>query len=63
MDDKISFTIKLMLLRTIKTARLHWSGRMKNDGWRVRVGFPTPSDFKGVGKPTVDAQLSVERCK
>ena len=49
--------MKLMLLMTIKTARLHRRGRTKNDSWRVPVGFPTPSDHKGVGKSTADAQL------
>jgi hypothetical protein len=52
MEDKISFTMKIMLLMTIKTARLHTPGGMKHHGWRVPVGFCTPSDYKGVGKPT-----------
>ena len=46
--------MKLMLLMT---AWLHRCGGMKNDSWRVPVGFPTPSDYRGVGKLTVDAQL------
>ena len=29
----------------------------ENDGWRVPIGFLTPSDHRGVGKPTVDTQL------
>ena len=57
MDDKISFTMKLMLLMTIKTARLQPPGRMINDSWRVPVGFLTPSDHKGARKLTVDAQM------
>ena len=57
MDDKISFTMKLMLLMTIKTARLQPPGGMRNDSWRVPVGFPTPSDHKGAGKPTVDLHI------
>ena len=57
MDDKISFTMKLFLLMTIKTAQLHRRGGMKNDSLRVTVSFPTPSDYKGAGKPTVDAHL------
>ena len=57
MDDKISFTMKLMLLMTIKTARLQPPGGMRNDSWRVPVDFPASSDYKGAGKPTVDAQM------
>ena len=57
MDDNISFTVKLMLLVTIKTARLQPPVRMRNDSWRVPVGFLTPSDYKGAGKPTVDSQM------
>ena len=57
MDNKISFTMKLMLLVTVKTARLQSPGGMINDSWRVTVGFPAPSDYKGAGKPTVDAQM------
>ena len=57
MDDKISFTMKLMLLMTIKTARLHRRGGTKNDSWRVPVGFLIPSNYRGVGNLTVDAQL------
>ena len=38
--------MKLMLLMTIKTTRLHRRGGMKNDSWRVTVGFPTPSDHR-----------------
>ena len=57
MDDKMSFTLKLMLLMTIKMARLQPSGWMRNDSWGVAVGFPASSDYKGAGKLTVDAQL------
>ena len=57
MDDQICFTMKLMFLMTIQTAPLHTPGGMKNHGCRVPVGFPTPSDYRGVGKPTVDVQL------
>ena len=57
MDDKISFTMKLMLLMTIKTARLQPPRGMRNDSCRVPVGFLTLSDYKGVRKPTVDAQM------
>ena len=46
-----------MLLMTIKMTRLHWRGEMKNDCWRLLVGFPTPSDYNSVGNLTVDAQL------
>ena len=49
--------MKLMLLMTTKTARLQPPGGMRNDSWRVPVGFPTPSDYKGAGKPTVDSQM------
>lgn len=57
MGDKISFTMKLMLLRTMKTAQLHRRGEMKNHVWRVPVDFHTPPDYKGVRHPTVDVQL------
>ena len=57
MDDKISFTAKLMLVVTIKMARLHTPGGMKIDSLRVPVGFPTPSDYKVVGKSTMNAQV------
>ena len=57
MDDKISFTMKLMLLMSIKTARLQPPGRIGNDSWRVPVGFLTPSDYKGARKPTVDLHI------
>ena len=40
--------MKLMLLMTIKTARLQPPGGMRNDSWRVPIGFLTPSDYKGV---------------
>ena len=59
MDDKISFTVKLMLLMTIKTARLQPPGGMRNDSWRVPVGFLTSSNHKGVGNSTMNAQLRV----
>ena len=49
--------MELMLLMTIKTARLHQRWGMRNDSLSVPVGFPAPSDYKGVGKLTVDAQL------
>ena len=49
--------MKLMLWRTIKTARLHSPGGMKNHGWRVPVGFPQPHDYEDWGKPTGDTQL------
>ena len=57
MDDKTSFTMKLMLLMTIKTVRLQLPGGMKNDSWWVPVGFLTPSNYKDARKPTVDAQM------
>ena len=57
MDDKICFTMKLMLLMTIKKARLHQRGGLKKDSWRVTVSFPTSSDYNGVRKPTMNAQL------
>ena len=57
MDDNISFTVKLMLLVTIKTASLQPPGGVVNDSWRMPVGFLAPSDHRGVRKPTVDAQL------
>ena len=49
--------MKLMLLMTIKTARLQPPGGVRNDSLRVPVGFLTPSDYKGVRKPTVDLQM------
>ena len=57
MDDKIGYTTKIMLWRTIEPARLHTPGGMKIHGWRMPVGFPTPSDYNGGGKPTRDKQL------
>ena len=41
MYDKISFTMKLMLLVTINMARLQPPGGMRNDSWKVPVGFLT----------------------
>ena len=37
------------------TAAQAWGG--ENDGWKMTVGFPTPSDYNGVRKPTMDARL------
>ena len=36
--------MKLMLLMTIKTARLHRRGGMKNDSWRVPGSAPHSSN-------------------
>ena len=56
MDDKTSFTMKSMLLRTTKTTRLQRCGGIGNDSWRVPVGFLTPFKWKGVKKSTKDTQ-------
>ena len=57
MNDKISLTTKLMLLMIIKTTRLLPPGGMENDSLRVPVSFPTPYDYTGVVKLTMNAQL------
>jgi len=49
--------MKLMQLTTTKTARLQPPEGMRNDTWRVPVGFPTPSEYKGAGNPTVDLHM------
>ena len=60
MDDKISSTMKLMLLMTIKKrAQLQPPGGLRDDSWRVPVGFLAPSDYKGARKPTVDVQINL----
>ena len=51
--------MKLMLLMTTKTARLQLPWGMRNNSWRVPVCFLTPSDYKGVRKPTVDSQMNL----
>ena len=55
MDDKISFTMKIMLLMAIEKARLQPPGEMKNNIWKVPFGSLTPSDYKGVRKLTMNA--------
>ena len=57
MDDKISFTMKLMILMTIKHGTVADTWGDENDSWRVPVGFHAPYDYKGVTKPTTNAQL------
>ena len=49
MDDETSFTMKLMLLMTIKTVKLQLPGGTKNDICRVPVGLDVPSNYKSVG--------------
>ena len=61
MGDNISYIIKLMLLRIIKTARLHTPRGVKNHGWRVADSFLAPSDYRGVRKLTVDTHLRLRK--
>ena len=57
MDDKISLTMKLMLLMTIKKFTVSAAWGDEKDVWRMLVGFLTPSDHRGARKPTVDTHL------
>ena len=38
-------------------ARLHSPGGVTNHCWRMPVGFPTSSEYKGSGKPTMDSHM------
>ena len=56
MADKTYFSLKLMLLTTMETARLNRRWGVNHDGRKVKAGSTTSSDYTGVGEPTVDVQ-------
>ena len=51
------FCAEINAIDNHETTRLQPHPKMNHDGWRELIGFPTPSGYKGVGKPTMDAQL------